>query len=189
MWHSDQFTSPRPDLVTFEKEWKSEKRPLKYRKPLENKNTTIPYPKIRAFKDLLLTSKFQGPRAERGGWISAGCAHDTNGNKGQAKFYVPATLGNGSKLRGTAVRALPARPSQQCFDSVGPWSVRIWRRQQLLAVKTVWYKPDGNLLDGQHKGKQSAHSTKSSPCPREFREDNNSHPELMQTRNSHVVTV
>lgn len=61
MWHSDQFTSPkaRPGNLKKKSE-KNEKWAFKYRKPLENKNTTISYPKIRAPKDFLLTSKFQG---------------------------------------------------------------------------------------------------------------------------------
>lgn len=122
---NDQFTSPRPEPVTFEKEWKNEKWAFKYRKPLENKDTTFSYTKIKSFKDFLWKSKFQREGIERWGWISAHCTHDTSGNQGQSKFYVTIALGNSSKLWGTAVQALPARPSQQCFDSVGPWSVRI----------------------------------------------------------------
>lgn len=67
MWHSDQFTSPRPDLVTFEKEWKNEKWAFKYRKPLENKNTTVPYPKIRALKIFCWIVSFRAR-----GWGGAG---------------------------------------------------------------------------------------------------------------------
>lgn len=90
---------------------------------------------------------------------------------------------NSSKLWGRAAQALPAR-----LPVTHSPRVQGKGRQHLLAVKTVWYKPDGHLQDGQHKGKQLAHSTKPDPCPREFTEGRHGHPQLTQAR-SRVDTV
>lgn len=60
---------PRPDLLTLEeKKWKNEKWAFKYRKPLKNKNNTIPHPKIRALKILgwLVSLGARGQGGEEG---------------------------------------------------------------------------------------------------------------------------